>query len=217
MTPTNLRCHPLSLGTRCSPRHAGGGKQPRGRPIAANDRDPAITAAIPVASSPASGCRRPRLFRGSGTWARRPSRYWLRAAVIGADVIGGRVSSWQKVASVRTSIVPPGPCPPPANTPLTSAAGTTLQVTDSRHDFAVSLGLFPGGCRRSRVVGRVVAGPGAGSRFRLALALSAASMAASWPVSISVWSSDAIPREMPVSPGCTRRSQMLEPTTWPEP
>jgi len=43
-------------------------------PIAANDLDPAITAAIPVASSPASGCRRPRLFRGSGTWARRSRR-----------------------------------------------------------------------------------------------------------------------------------------------
>src|SRR6185437_13473795 len=57
-------------------------------PIAANDRDPAITAAI----SPASGCRRPRFFRGSGTWARRPSRYWLRAAGIGEDVIGGRAS-----------------------------------------------------------------------------------------------------------------------------
>jgi hypothetical protein len=36
-------------------------------PIAVNDLDPAITAAIPAASSPASGCRRPRLFCGSGT------------------------------------------------------------------------------------------------------------------------------------------------------
>jgi hypothetical protein len=61
-------------------------------PIAANDLDPAITAAIPTASSPASACRRPRLFRGSGTWARRSSRYWLRAAGIGEDVIGGRES-----------------------------------------------------------------------------------------------------------------------------
>ena len=61
-------------------------------PIAANDREPAITAAIPTASRPASGCRRPRLFRRSGTWARRSSRYWLRAAGIGEDVIGGRVS-----------------------------------------------------------------------------------------------------------------------------
>jgi hypothetical protein len=61
-------------------------------PIAANDLDPAITAAIPTASSPASGCRRPRLLRGSGTWARRSSRYWLRAVGIGEDVIGGRVS-----------------------------------------------------------------------------------------------------------------------------
>src|SRR5690348_10173079 len=38
-------------------------------PIAANDFEPAITAAIPTASSPASGCRRPRFLRGSGTWA----------------------------------------------------------------------------------------------------------------------------------------------------
>ena len=61
-------------------------------PIAANDLDPAITAAIPTASSPASGCRRPRRFRGSGTWARRSRRSWLRAAVMGEDVIGGRTS-----------------------------------------------------------------------------------------------------------------------------
>ena len=61
-------------------------------PIAANDPGPAITAAIPAASSPASACRRPRLFRGSGTWARRSRRYRLRAAGIGEDVIGGRVS-----------------------------------------------------------------------------------------------------------------------------
>ncbi len=61
-------------------------------PIATNDLEPAMTAAIPTASSPASGCRRPRFLRGSGTWARRSSRYWLRAAGIGEDVIGGRVS-----------------------------------------------------------------------------------------------------------------------------
>jgi hypothetical protein len=61
-------------------------------PIAANDLEPAITAAIPTASNPASGCQRPRFFRGSGTWARRWSRYWLRAAGIGEDVIGGRAS-----------------------------------------------------------------------------------------------------------------------------
>jgi hypothetical protein len=34
----------------------------------------------------------PRLFSGSGTWARRSRRYWLRAAGIGEDVIGGRAS-----------------------------------------------------------------------------------------------------------------------------
>ena len=57
-----------------------------------NDRDPAITAAIPTASSPASGCRRPRLLRRSGIWARRSRRYWLRAAGMDEDGIGGRVS-----------------------------------------------------------------------------------------------------------------------------
>jgi DDE_Tnp_1-associated len=61
-------------------------------PIAANDRDPAITAATPTASSPASGCRRPRFLRGSGTWASRSGRYWLRAAGTGEDGIGGQVS-----------------------------------------------------------------------------------------------------------------------------
>ena len=42
--------------------------------------------------------------------------------------------------SVRTSIVPPGPRPLPADTPGTSASITTPQVTASHHDFAVSLG-----------------------------------------------------------------------------
>ena len=77
---------------RASPASTSGPASAAHCPIAANDRDPAITATIPTASSPASGCRRPRFFRGSGTWARRPSRYWLQAAGIGEDVIGGRVS-----------------------------------------------------------------------------------------------------------------------------
>ena len=51
-------------------------------PIAANDLEPAVTAAMPTASSPASECRRPRLFRGSGSWASRSRRYWLRAAAV---------------------------------------------------------------------------------------------------------------------------------------
>src|SRR6476646_5263772 len=51
---------------------------------------------------------------------------------------GGR-PSWQKMASVRTSIVPPGPCPPPADTPDTSPAAMKQQLTASFHDFAVSL------------------------------------------------------------------------------
>src|SRR6185312_2344965 len=51
-------------------------------PIAANDLEPAVTAAMPTASSPVSECRRPRLFRGSGSRASRSIRYWLRAAAV---------------------------------------------------------------------------------------------------------------------------------------
>ena len=62
-------------------------------PIAANDLEPAVTAAMPTASSPASECRRPRLFRGSGSWARRSRRYWLRAAAVREeDGMSGRAS-----------------------------------------------------------------------------------------------------------------------------
>src|SRR5206468_7859092 len=49
------------------------------------------------------------------------------------------VPSRQKMVSVGTSIVPPGPCPPPADTPAPSTVVTTPQVTASIHDFAVSL------------------------------------------------------------------------------
>ena len=52
----------------------------------------------------------------------------------------GGSPSWQAMVSVGTSIVPPGPCPPPADTPGTSIVVTTPQVTASIHDFAVSLG-----------------------------------------------------------------------------
>jgi hypothetical protein len=55
---------------------------------------------------------------------------------------GGRPSR-QKMVSVGTSIVPPGPCPPPADTPGTSTAVTTPQVTALLHDFAVSLLVLP--------------------------------------------------------------------------
>jgi hypothetical protein len=37
-------------------------------PIAANNLEPAVTVTMLTASSPASQCRRPRLFRGSGNW-----------------------------------------------------------------------------------------------------------------------------------------------------
>src|SRR5512142_871036 len=52
----------------------------------------------------------------------------------------GGCPSWQAMVSVRTSIVPPGPCPPLADTPGTSPAATAPQVTASIHDFAGSLG-----------------------------------------------------------------------------
>jgi hypothetical protein len=51
----------------------------------------------------------------------------------------GGCPSWQAMVSVRTSIVPPRPCPPLPDTPGTSSAVTTPQVTASIHDFAVSL------------------------------------------------------------------------------
>src|SRR6266576_938122 len=56
---------------------------------------------------------------------------------------GGR-PSWQAMVSVRTSIVPPGPCPPLEDTPGPSPAATAPQVTASIHDFAVSLRGPPG-------------------------------------------------------------------------
>src|SRR5512142_528995 len=55
----------------------------------------------------------------------------------------GGCPSRQKMVSVGTSIVPPGPCPPPADTPDASTAVTTPQVTASIHDFAVSLATPP--------------------------------------------------------------------------
>src|SRR6516165_7895519 len=51
---------------------------------------------------------------------------------------GGHPSR-QKMVSVGTSIVPPGPRPSPADTPGLSTAATAPQVTASLHDFAVSL------------------------------------------------------------------------------
>src|SRR5204863_4986798 len=52
----------------------------------------------------------------------------------------GGCPSRQKMVSVGTSIVPPGPRPPPEDTPGSSTAVTTPQVKASLHDFAVSLG-----------------------------------------------------------------------------
>ena len=74
------------------------------------------------------------LAAGSAAWAKMSS--------------AGGCPSWQTMVSVRTSIVPPGPRPPPADTPDTSPVVTTSQVTASLHDFAVSL--LTRGIRRSR-------------------------------------------------------------------
>ena len=65
---------------------------------------------------------------------------------------GGR-PSWQTTVSVGTSIVPPGPCPPPEDTPGSSSATATPQATASIHDFAVSLD-------RARADAREVSAPG---------------------------------------------------------
>ena len=51
----------------------------------------------------------------------------------------GRRPSWQAIDSVGTSIVPPGPCPPPKDMPGASPAVTTPQATASLHDFAAPL------------------------------------------------------------------------------
>src|SRR6185437_11824544 len=53
---------------------------------------------------------------------------------------GGRSLSAVMV-SVRTSIVPPRPRPPPANASGTTANASKPQVTDQINDFAVSLEL----------------------------------------------------------------------------
>jgi hypothetical protein len=100
-----------------------------------------------------TACSRPS-SRSSGGGPGRPGsrRHWPRAAGMGEDVIGGR-PSWQAMASVRTSIVPPGPCPPPADTPDALPVVTTSQVKASRHDFAVSLAWHD-----RRVAGRCATG-----------------------------------------------------------
>jgi hypothetical protein len=109
-------------------------------PIAANDRAPAATAAIPTASSPASGCRRPRHLRGFGTWARRSRTYWLHAAaVMGEDGIGGRASlgadDGKRENFHRSARTPPATRRHAGHITLI----TTPQVTPSLHDFAGSL------------------------------------------------------------------------------
>jgi hypothetical protein len=70
--------------------------------------------------------------------------YWLRAAaVIDEARIGGRESLRHTAVSVGTSIVPPGPCPPPADAPGTSSTITAPQARTPLHDFAVSLAILP--------------------------------------------------------------------------
>ena len=66
-------------------------------PIAVKERAPASTAAIPTASTPATGCRTPRGSRGSGTFPIKASRHDSRASCrvtgqgMSEDGIGGCV------------------------------------------------------------------------------------------------------------------------------
>lgn len=95
--------------------------------------------AIQMASSPASGSRRSRLLPGSGIRARRSGRYWLRAAGIGRDGIGGHVSLVGGDGSrsePHRSRVPPATRRHAGHT----TRRQTSQVTASIHDFAGSLG-----------------------------------------------------------------------------
>src|SRR5205814_386591 len=118
-------------------------------------------------NSPASGYPRPRLLRGSGIWARRSSRYWLRAAAMGEDDIGGRVLAAGDAAGDgerenfhRSDRAPPAA----AETPESSPAATTSQVTALIHDFAVSLALLSGdtAIAAARCPGSIVPGRRAG-------------------------------------------------------
>ena len=83
------RTPPPPRGPR--PARPGPGR-PR-RPTARSRRTTSTPRSPPRSRRPAArpAVRRPRLLRGSGTWARRSRRYWLRAAGIEEDVIGGRV------------------------------------------------------------------------------------------------------------------------------
>jgi hypothetical protein len=118
-----------SRRTTSTPRSPPRSRRPAGRTAHAAARAPS--------GGPGPG-RGDREGTGSGQqeWAKMSSA-------------GGR-PSWQARVSVRTSIVPPGPCPPPEDTPGASPAATAPQVTDSIHDFAVSLG--PDGAEAARRV-----------------------------------------------------------------
>jgi hypothetical protein len=78
-------------------------------------------------------CRRPRLYRGSGTLGQEIEQVLPAGSRIGEDVIGGLGLSRQKIVSVGTSIVPPGP--------ITRRCDTAART--SFHDFAASLGREP--------------------------------------------------------------------------
>jgi hypothetical protein len=104
-----------SRRTTSTPRSPPRSRRPAGRTAHAAARAPS--------GGPGPG-RGDREGTGSGQqeWAKMSSA-------------GGR-PSWQARVSVRTSIVPPGPCPPPEDTPGASPAATAPQVTASIHDFA---------------------------------------------------------------------------------
>jgi hypothetical protein len=102
-------------------------------PIAANDLDPRD----PDREQPSQRGACDRACYADQRWARRSSRYWLQAAGMEEDVIGGRVCLVADDGERRNSIVPPGSRLPPVDMPSTSAAATPPQVTASMRNFAV--------------------------------------------------------------------------------
>jgi hypothetical protein len=87
----------------------------------------------PDGQQPGQRMTAPRRWRGSGTRARRSSRYRLRAAAVMEEGgIGGRRLSRQTTVSVRTSIVSPGPRPPPTGRQTVSHGHTPGHTINSR-------------------------------------------------------------------------------------
>jgi len=108
-------------------------------PIAANDVDPAITAAIPTASSPRQRVTPAALL----PWVRDLGKQ-IKKMLAAGNRHGRRChrqaeSSRQAMVSVENFHRSARARPPPVDTPDKSPAAPTPQVTPSVHDFAVSM------------------------------------------------------------------------------